>query len=496
MKRIVYLVYIGILLVSCDYVLDVEPENNVTFTNYFETEKDVAAIVNTVHGGLRTCETRIPEREILSWVADEYNDWSFEYVRNLSPSYYLSDENDISWRNYYGVIYNANLLIDNMYRVKEITEERKNFYLQQVYFAKGVAYFRIAQNFGDAPITNSSTDTKPLKKSSVKDVLAEALTYALQAFDLPKFEDLRDENGAMISSKQYASKGAVAALLANIYAWRAALNNDENDWQEAEKYCSMIIDGEVGFYELVETPEDVCTQVLKRNSVESIWEIQIDRIDDPLFLMPPFYICKYLGFPLVQGMSPNDFHYVVLKKETIRNLYGENDKRIDAYFYGMNEKYEGVEDNAFIYKWRYPIHELSEWWPEPEYKGMDVNRIVWRLADIFLLRAECRVRLGRADAVEDLNRIRKRAGIVDYSAAEGDLRYAIFKERTRELIFEGQRYYDIVRNGYWKTELGPAFALLTEEDIKDGALYFPVGWGAFNRNELMRQNTYWLKKQK
>ncbi len=127
---------------------------------------------------------------------------------------------------------------------------------------------------------------------------------------------------------------------------------------------------------------------------------------------------------------------------------------------------------------------------------MDVNRIVWRLADIFLLRAECRVRLGKADAVEDLNKIRKRAGIADYSASEGDLRYAIFKERTRELIFEGQRYYDVVRNGYWKTELGPAFALLTEEDIKDGALYLPVGWGAFNLNELMRQNTYWLKKQK
>ena len=104
----------------------------------------------------------------------------------------------------------------------------------------------------------------------------------------------------------------------------------------------------------------------------------------------------------MQGMAPNDFHYVILKKETIRNLYGENDKRIDAYFYGMNEEYDGVEDNAFIYKWRYPIHELSEWWPEPEYKGMDVNRIVWRLADIFLLRAECRVRLGKADAVEDL----------------------------------------------------------------------------------------------
>ena len=155
-----------------------------------------------------------------------------------------------------------------------------------------------------------------------------------------------------------------------------------------------------------------------------------------------------------------------------------------------------AENKIFINKWRYPIYEESEWSDYPLLKGIDVNRIVWRLADIMLLRAECRVRLGQADAVEDLNSIRARAGVSAYDPAEGDLRYMIFRERERELIYEGTRFYDVVRNGYWKTELPEAFSRLTEEDIKNGALYFPVGSNAFFLNDLMLQNTYWLTQQK
>ena len=72
----------------------------------------------------------------------------------------------------------------------------------------------------------------------------------------------------------------------------------------------------------------------------------------------------------------------------------------------------------------------------------------------------------------------------------------IFRERERELIYEGTRFYDVVRNGYWKTELPEAFSRLTEDDIKNGALYFPVGSNAFFLNDLMLQNTYWLTQQK
>ena len=94
------------------------------------------------------------------------------------------------------------------------------------------------------------------------------------------------------------------------------------------------------------------------------------------------------------------------------------------------------------------------------------------------------------DAVADLDRIRKRAGLNGYKGS-GDLRREIFRERERELFGEGHRYYDIVRNGYLD-QLSYAYQALSAQDIQNGALYLPVDKKAFNKNDLMTQNTYWL----
>src|SRR3712207_1869894 len=82
---------------------------------------------------------------------------------------------------------------------------------------------------------------------------------------------------------------------------------------------------------------------------------------------------------------------------------------------------------------------------------------------------------------------------------ENDLKKAIFKERERELIAENDgRYYDIIRNGYVKTELQGKFPLLTKSDIANGALFLPIPTSAFKSNEgivintQIQQSPYWL----
>lgn len=130
--------------------------------------------------------------------------------------------------------------------------------------------------------------------------------------------------------------------------------------------------------------------------------------------------------------------------------------------------------------------------------NINQNKIWWRLADIILLRAECRARLGGeyiAGAMEDLNTIRRRANAKLYSSSEygGDLRYAIFKEREKELLMEGYRYYDVIRNGYVRTELEEGFRKASDQDFIDGCFFNAIESGAFNKNTLMRQNSYWLR---
>lgn len=71
-------------------------------------------------------------------------------------------------------------------------------------------------------------------------------------------------------------------------------------------------------------------------------------------------------------------------------------------------------------------------------------------------------KLDDSRAKDDLNVIRRRAKATEYPAAgESDIRMAIFREREKELLYEGHRYYDVVRNNYL-IELDPVYAELTK----------------------------------
>ena len=99
-------------------------------------------------------------------------------------------------------------------------------------------------------------------------------------------------------------------------------------------------------------------------------------------------------------------------------------------------------------------------------------------------------------AKADLNKIRDRAHATLYPApGENDIQLAIFKERERELLFEGHRYYDIVRNGleYIHTYMDGNYKTLDLQDVKEGALFLPIGDEAFYLNDLIRQNIYWSR---
>ena len=155
-----------------------------------------------------------------------------------------------------------------------------------------------------------------------------------------------------------------------------------------------------------------------------------------------------------------------------------------------------------LYKFRYSHYSVVDWYPTPLFDGMNMNVIRCRLADIILLRAECRARQGKAEAVEDLNRIRKRAYGDDQhgwpnandveKGLDKDIRLAIFREREKEFLLEGCRYYDARRNGVdYVRRLLPAYNNLTDQEIEDGALYMGLADDIFSNNDLVRQNVYW-----
>ena len=78
----------------------------------------------------------------------------------------------------------------------------------------------------------------------------------------------------------------------------------------------------------------------------------------------------------------------------------------------------------------------------------DNDLIMYRLADALLMRAEAYAGLNDiANAKKDLDAVRQRAGIGDYSGTldKSSIEKEILNERGREFFFENKRWFDLVR---------------------------------------------------
>lgn len=525
MKKIVFLI-LFLPLFSCDDWLDVESEMDVTYRNYFKSEKDLERILVSIFMYEKhVCAKAAVQTFGYTGLQIDKPNTTVSGFQELNPTFFL-DKSDVTWKNHYKAINLANMLRENRFRFENISSERADFWIAQADFVKALMYFRLAQDWGEAPIAPGSEDPTVQPKSPIDSVLAEAIRSAEAAKrGLPTYDRLTDADGRLITSRQYASLGTVHTLLANIYAWMGGLHGKEEYWRKAEAEASLVIDGKVGVYGL----EDNIASLVKntfgkeRGTKEVIFAIEVNDVDDK------WYYCSSLEMRY-PGLCLVNYPYGVTDPRTIASarslpritvsavkaLYEVADDRRKEFWYKLGEtllienedpdtgeKYEEeyVSSYAFINKWRDDTYSKN---PDITQGGsrliaMDGNRVVWRLADLILLRAECRAQLGMPDAVADLNRVRERAGLRKYSGSteKNRLLKEIFHERERELFGEGQRYYDIVRNGYFREELKGNYRTLTDEDVKNGALYLPVYMeNAEKKNPFMKQNTYWLWQQK
>lgn len=513
--------FLVISLIACDDILQVTPETQVTFETAFETEKEIETGLLSVE---RYVRLSLPNT-LQPGIYGEYSD----YHTSANPA--LLNFNQIGvylvhrkW--HFDAIAMANVPLPYIDRVP-MTQERRNFYKGQIYFTKALIYFDLGRRYKFTPIVRNEVEIDPIVYSSWEDVIDYAIEQAREAVALlPEYPDLRDSDGNVITRKSVPTKGAANALLAHLCAWKAGckymVSSDKTDynemvlWKIVDSACTAIIQQE-DVYRLANTPEEVCTSVLVGDSPESIYEIQIHGYGNEMDgedLASTFYCTGlyYQTWPVVSSESAGNIQYKDFRilAESVRNMYptrvehGEiiTDLRRDAYFYELDSMQYKVDESitgGYAYPWKYRVGRLgTSGWDAGRFVNFDQNKIWFRLADIILLRAEARVRLGNTPgAIEDLNAIRSRAKAKLYDASEynGDLRYAIFKEREKELLMENWRWYDVLRNGYYKTELYGGFREVSEQDIIDGCFLLGIPENEFTNNPLARQNTFWLKHQ-
>lgn len=508
MRKYIYIVCC-LLLTACDSLLDVVPENASTIGNYFKDEKELESVTSEMHSIIRSYFSEDNAHVFMGLLADET--W-YDEIRNLQSSVLDEESMYVNWKNHYDAIYLANLILENIGNIKNVEEERVNFHVGQAYFAKGLLYFDLARRWGKAIITKNTSTTSAYATRPTLEVIDTAIANARKAFEiLPLFEDMKDISGNKSVVKQFGCKGSAAALLAHLYAWRGSVidlygfdDNSKECYEESVDWATKLIAKKVGQYELVNSVEQLCEYMSDPDVVnpESIFELMLDPYSSswPTSKVLSRY---YVNWPVNKYSEVGDFlsDYNIsfyLYNETVRGLYLDNDERRNAFFYHFDKasqpssgEYTGY---AYLYKYRTGLYIKENNSVGESFLTFNANYCYWRLADIYLLRAECYAKLGDSRAKDDLNKIRERAKADAYPAAgDGDLQYAIFKEREKELIAEGHRYYDVIRNGYFRTELSPAFSQLSDDDVQDGALYLPISSTAQQLNDVIRQNRYWAK---
>lgn len=514
MKRIsIATLLLAATLSSCS--LDITPENAQTYSTSFNDEAGVNAATASIEYFINV---NVPNNNTFTTVgifADTLQDGM--EVRRWNPRLVIAQNE--SWKELYDIIFTSNVIVDNIDKAKSLTDDRRNHYLGQAEFGLGLGYFLLAQRFDDAVITENSYVIKEYATSSRMDVINTAIDHATKAFNmLPTYDKLRKMDGTPITNRQTASKGTCAALLAHLYAWKGSIiellkleGNAQEAYTKSMEYSTMLINKQVGDYSLCSTPEELCEYLSapEKTNPEAIFSLYYDKARSAQTYSPNKVAENFVSWPVDETQTLADIASqprFKLYKETISKLYPDaGDLRRTAFFYKFDTNHTyGGHNYAIPYKFRTAVIDPDQTTSSGKlYRSINADYVYWRLADFYLLRAECAAKLGNdAQAIADLNVIRNRAGATAYPSANDTkgLRKAIFREREREFIAENDaRYADIIRNNYIKDELTGKFTTLTLSDIRGGALGLPLPIDAKTDkdgnpiNKVIRQKTYWQR---
>ena len=400
-----------VLLTGCGKLLDLQPAQNISEDVALNSDKNVKNVLigayalfaqSGIYGGnlLRNAELLGGNGEI-QWVGtyiDPRQIFNKTMLTTNSEAYY-------QWYNSYQVINSCNNILSAITVVNEADRDRVE---GEALFLRGMMYFDLVRFFAkqyDFGGTNDQlgvpivlTPTKGITSASFPGRNTVAEVYAQVITDLSSaVAKLPEDNDV------YATRGAANALLARVYMQKA-------DFENARAAADSVISS--GKYSLMPTYSEVFNN--DDNSSEDIFATQITT-QDPISSMTEFFSVPEFG--------GRDGDIEILQAHL--DLYPAGDQRRDLFFTRNGNWYCGKWNNAY---------------------GV-VNLI--RLAEMYLIRAECNVRIGGtpvgASPEDDYNMIHTRAGLTAIAPGTATVDTILY-ERRLELAFEGFRIHDIRRS--------------------------------------------------
>lgn len=196
-------------------------------------------------------------------------------------------------------------------------------------------------------------------------------------------------------------------------------------------------------------------------------------------------------------MGPRNSNFVAgsygwnLPTEEFMSQYEEGDKRKDlTVLYDGCPDFDGMTYKSSYSTTGYNVRKfLVSKSVSPEYNTNPANFVVYRYADVLLMKAEALNEQGKtAEAAEPLNIVRHRAGLPGVSGLSQEaMREKIIHERRIELAFEGHRWFDMIRlqHGDYAVKF---LKSIGKSRVTKERLLFPIPQTERDANKLMTQN--------
>lgn len=450
-----------LLLTSCDGFLNIMPLNSIVMENYWEKESEVKNVVMSCYYNMEQGDFM---KRIVLWgevrgdnltegnglsLNEDLNDF---YTNNLN-----SNNSNVTWAPFYKVINLCNTVLYYAPRAQKndgnFSTDELHAYEAEVKSIRALCYFYLIRSFQKVPLVTQATigddvsfQVAASTEEEVLNQITKDLTWSLDyiwANDFFNSDDIK---------KGRITLAAVQSILADVYLWKG-------DYDNCAKYCDLVIDAkkaekgaeleysEIGDFKgyplLVSSSEDgynhyAYTSIFgNKNSFESIFELQFDEN-----VLSNQGVSTYYGG--LADINPSYFSTATyLIGQGSEDLFSnKTDVRLTE-----NINYREIAlKNYAVRKYR-----VLEWntLDDPQLRTTASNWILYRLSDILLMKAEA-LAYGNKLPSETINLVkavnfRSCRDTTKFTYDADNLKNLILAERQRELMFEGKRWYDLVR---------------------------------------------------
>lgn len=465
---------------SCDKTLDMSPTTEYAYRNYFASTSQAYALL---YGAYYQLQTSLNQEFIyygearsdnVTYGGGALSNTTLSVIENaLDGNLAYSD-----WGNFYSVIKQANLLIKNVPLMREeginVRDADYNKLLGQALGLRALTYFYLVRIWGDVPFIIEPVEREADLTAFRTPRLSKQIIYQQISTDLIMARALLPTtNDNNMETRGMLTRGAIDAMQTDFYMWR---NMPDSALITSARLIDAAGEPTYATYKLAELYNPNINYRASGNSIDNA----------PYSLM------------FTEGLSEESIFEVIFNFEdnntsNIFGIYGNVNAQLSS-----RSEFAGSfldTDLRVLTNFR-STTQIYKFFPKSGFNQAtenDKNVIIYRLADIMLLRAEALNATGqRAPAFLLVNKIRERAGLTAIDASEygsyteEEAQDVILTERQKELCFEGKRWFDLVRTGKAIEVMQPINGMSNPNN-----LVWPINLNVLRRNPSLEQNEFY-----